>query len=246
MIVSNKFLLNSNLYRGMYIIKNKKELLVELYGNVFDRDENEFDKLAKEFFNKPERDIIEEIQSKSEVEQVDELVSYYARNNKIQEIIGMGRLKIIGDSQILSLKVGSGFKESFRKIAKKYSEDRIRFYGSNSDCSNYLIDLNISTTSYKKDNDNITFNLKRDDDKKDNHLHLVPIDEKFLNIFVREQVINRDGEVILEEKGYYKVLSIGGVTITYDEELDEVFRIALMKRENRIFEEKRMQYKLDI
>ena len=248
MIVNSKILLNSNHYKSMSINSGKNGLSVRVTDNIFNRSK-EFKLFVKDFFDKPSIDILKGINDKSEIEQLDILVSYFARNNTIKEIITMGPIKVVGSSQVLTLKVGNKFNSIGQKIVRKYNEDRIRFYGSHAECKHYVIGLAFDVTGYKIDGEKIYFDLKNDDNPKyryDKGLHLVDIDEKFLKIFLREQVINKNGDVIKENGGIFNVIRIGDTTISYEKEFEREFNMALIERNIRIDNEKRMQYKLDV
>lgn len=246
MVVNNKFLLNTNLYGQMFIKKGKNRFNVLVNGNVFNKDDEKFRKVAHKYFSKPDVDILSEIDSKSDEEKLDTVISYFARSTKIKGISAVKPfLKFEGYDKCLSLK-GEGYKDVLRKLVFKYSEDRMRFYGDVCDSNCFIIETYLDQTEYGMENNSVVFKLKEDIDNprygKVPGLQLIPIDEKFLSIFIREQVVNRDGEVSIEDG----LLRIGDALFKYDDELKEVFRLALLRREDRIEREKRMQYKLDI
>lgn len=247
MIVNNATLLNSNLYKQMVISSGKNGLLVKVGNNIFNKKTDDFKYFYKKFFDKPKNNILDGIELKSEFEQLDTVISFFARNNTINEIDVMGPIVFRGSSQSLSLKGRLKYDDIYKKLLKKYNEDRIRFYGKNGNCIHYQIDTSWYTTGFSKENGKICFCLKEADIKKFGEpIRIVPTDEKFLDIFLREQVINKNGDVIIERREHDFSLTIDNVEITYDEDLYLFFNSALRKREERIQNEKIMQYKLDI
>lgn len=244
-LINNKHLLDSNNYRNIVITEYNDAIKVNVSGQLM---KYKGIKLSQTPFSKTITD-----------NPVDDIISYFIRNNTIDEVLQENLSKYTGNYLIfnngnrkLCLQLSDKYESSFNNLITKYNEDRVKFLYKNSDAKVLDLQLGYHSAYYDiRDNNGnkvLIFNML------EHNKELASFDLNFFNSFINDYILNSDKEIVnkgfnlnVNDMNYYgkMELNIGDLCILYPRELDTLIRPKLWEQYYRIKEDNIKQLRFD-